>query len=79
MTRLVNPCNIAALAVILTAYLMTRSTQLALVLGMVNVVVLYASAEFMRRRQKTPAATAAATAPAATEPGQTPASTTAAA
>ena len=72
MANLLTPCNIAALAVILTAYLMTRSTQLALVLGMVDVVVLYASAEFMRRRQKTPAAVAAATAPAAAEPGKTP-------
>ena len=78
--KILSPANIAAIAVVLAAYLLTGKTQLALVLGLVNIVALYGSAEVLRRRYKTQAATVAASGPAPAVPGSAaPAATPAAA
>lgn len=71
-SKILTPANIAALAVVVAAYLLTRNTQLSCILGVVNLVALYGSRELLVYRAKKQVVAQVAAAPAPATPGAPP-------
>ena len=71
-SKILTPSNIAALAVVISAYLLTRNSQLSCILGVVNLVALYGSRELLVHLAKKQVIAQVAAAPAPATPGAAP-------
>ena len=78
-SKFLTPSNIAAAVVVIVAYLLTRNTQLACILGITDLVALYGSRELLLRSHKKKVAAAVASAPVPATPGAAPPAVVAAA